>query len=92
MELKAHQALDIFGDYDDSFVNQQKAKEDLVKKLAKEKAEAEEAELKSKKVEAEIVKKELALSFPNEAYLSDKKAAKDITDKINTSYPFIMPV
>ena len=82
IELNAHKALDVFTEYELSVAAQEKAKVDSEVKKAEDKARLEAEEIKSKKMEAEIVKRELALMFPKEAYLSDKKAAKEVLDKV----------
>ena len=82
VELNAHKALDVFAEYDCSFAAQEKAKADTETRKAEEKASFEAIEIKTKKMEAEIIKKELALMFPREAYLSDRKAAMEVVDKV----------
>ena len=69
-------------------MHDEKAKTDWEKREAEQKAKSEADEVKSRTMEAEIFKKELAMSFLNEAYFSDKKtvhegmvAVKDVAAK-----------
>ena len=50
---------------------------------ADQKAKSEADEVKSRTMEAEILKKELAISFPKEAYFSDKKTVQEVMDAVN---------
>ena len=47
-------------------------------RVAKSKAE----EVETKKMESDILKKELALSFPKEDYFSDKKTVQEVMDAV----------
>ena len=58
--LKAHQALDVFAEYEKSFAAQEKAKAD----------------------QADILKKEQALSSLKEDYFSVKKAVQEVMDTV----------
>ena len=60
MELKAHQALDVFTEYQTFFGAREKAKAD----------------------QADILKKEQALSSLKEDYFSDKKAVQEVMDTV----------
>ena len=61
----------------------EKAKTDGEKRVAEQKPKSEAEEVKSRTMEAEILEKELAISFRKEAYFSDKMTVQEVMDAVN---------
>ena len=72
-ELKAHEALDVFAKYEKSFTAQEKALAYQGRVEEEREAKSKAEEVRTKKMEWDILKKKLALSFPKVEYFSVKK-------------------
>ena len=81
-ELKAHQALDDFAKYVKSFEAHEKAEAYQARMKEEREARSKTDELQTKRMESDVHKKKLALSFPKEDYLSVKKTFQEATRTI----------